>query len=214
MQADASKIVTEDLAYWFFRLNGCLSLVNFLVHGERRGHEGTDADIMAVRFPFRKELAFTGNPMKDHDYFESIGKIDMVIAEVKLGRCNLNGPWTKPERLNMQRVLYAIGAFEENRINDIAQKLYNEQYFEDDVFRFRLFAIGRYKNQDLKNPVVQITWEEIANFIYERFNDYHLFKTQHNQWPDIAKYLFDLAVFRDLDTDMFSSIVCNNLYAY
>ena len=24
------KINTEQIAYWFFRLNGCLSLVNFL----------------------------------------------------------------------------------------------------------------------------------------------------------------------------------------
>ena len=28
------KIKTEQLAYWFFRLNGCLSLVNFLIHNQ------------------------------------------------------------------------------------------------------------------------------------------------------------------------------------
>ena len=50
-KATVPRIKTEQLAYWFFRLNGCLTIVNFLVHGERRGREGTDADILAIRLP-------------------------------------------------------------------------------------------------------------------------------------------------------------------
>jgi hypothetical protein len=35
--------------------------------------------------------------------------IDVAIAEVKTSRCTLNGPWTRQDRQNVQRVLAAIG---------------------------------------------------------------------------------------------------------
>ena len=41
----------EKIAYWFFRINGCLTITNFLVHHERRGHFSTEVDVLAVRFP-------------------------------------------------------------------------------------------------------------------------------------------------------------------
>jgi hypothetical protein len=143
MNGNTPRITTEKLAYWFFRLNGCLCLENFLVHHERRGYEGTDVDILAVRFPYRAELGFMSEPMDDHPSFNSKGKIDVLIAEVKLGMCDLNGPWTDPGREIMYRVLYAIGAFREEQIRLVAIALYGKQYFEDDLYRFRLFALGR-----------------------------------------------------------------------
>lgn len=143
MSINRPYIKTEHLAYWFFRLNGCLSLVNFLVHHERRGQEGTDVDILAVRFPYRRELALSGNPMVDHHVFEKNGKIELIIAEVKLGLCNLNGPWVNPERENMHRLLFAIGAFPKCNVGEVAKAIYKEQFYEDDLFCCRLYALGR-----------------------------------------------------------------------
>lgn len=84
-----------------FRLNGCLTIVNFIVHPDlirpdEPRDQRTDADILAVRFPHRCELFTSGQPMRDHEVFDSGGLIDLVIAEVKHGRCRLNGPWTRP----------------------------------------------------------------------------------------------------------------------
>jgi hypothetical protein len=175
-------IKTEQVAYWFFRLNGCLNIVNFLVHHERRGREGTEVDILAVRFPHRRELAMSGEPMRDHPIFDSDGQIDVIISEVKTGRCDLNGPWTDPDKQNMHRVLYAVGAFPEDQVPCIADSLYEQQFYNGVQFRVRLFALGQRTNPQLPQQVVQLTWEQILTFIYERLRRYWSIKAQHRQW--------------------------------
>ncbi len=45
----------EKVAYWYFRLNGFLQIENFVVHPSSRGSQYTDADLLAVRFPYRAE---------------------------------------------------------------------------------------------------------------------------------------------------------------
>lgn len=179
----------EQIAYWFFRINGCFTFANFLVHAERRGFEGTDADVLAVRFPHRIELALSDNPMQDHRVLESNGKVDLIIAEVKKGKCSLNGPWTDPDRRNMQRVLHAIGAFDD--VEPVAKALYAQNRFEDSRTRVRLFALGSYVNPDLRLAVVQLTWDDVLRFIYQRFYVYRDIKAQHEQWDDLGKLLYD-----------------------
>jgi len=184
---------SDEVAYWFYRINGCLNIVNFLIHHEQRGREGTDVDVLAVRFPFRQELAMSGNPMEDHACFNSEGKIDIIISEVKRGLCALNGPWTDPERQNMLRVLFALGAFQSQMIDEISMHLYNEKYYEDEMFRIRLFAVGERKNEGLSTAVVQLSWNEILEFIYYRFKKYRSKKSQHQQWNHTGRMLFRLA---------------------
>jgi len=46
----------DTVAYWFFRLNGCSTITNFVVHPDRRGSQRTDVDVLAVRFPYRHEI--------------------------------------------------------------------------------------------------------------------------------------------------------------
>ncbi len=51
----------EKIAYWFFRLNGFLTIENFVVHPELISDgtsQRTDADILAVRFPYEKNLHY------------------------------------------------------------------------------------------------------------------------------------------------------------
>jgi hypothetical protein len=52
------RLDPEKVAYWYFRLNGFLQIENFIVHPERRGGQRTDADLLAVRFPYRAERLF------------------------------------------------------------------------------------------------------------------------------------------------------------
>jgi len=187
------KYKSDEVAYWFFRINGCLNIVNFLVHNKQRGREGTDVDVLAVRFPYRQELAMSENPMKDHNCFISEDKIDLIISEVKRGLCDLNGPWTDPERQNMHRVLRAVGAFPKDTIDEISRCLYNEQYYENEIYRVRLFAVGERTNENLSSPVVQLTWNEILKFIYCRFKKYRSEKSQHKQWNHTGSMLFKQA---------------------
>lgn len=131
--------------------------------------------------------------MADHSIFENVRKIHNAIAEVKKGPCQLNGPWSQPEKRNMNRVMQIIGAFPQDMNDDVASSLYQNKYFEDDDFFVRLFAIGDSKvHFDEYKNVVQITWYEILEFIYDRFNNYQRFKTQHRQWDQTGQRLFEL----------------------
>lgn len=183
----------EKLAYWFFRLNGCLTIENFLVHRRERGQEGGEADILAARFPHRNELGIDGLPMGDHACFQDSFKIDFVLAEVKSSLCKLNGPWTKKERRNIDRLLLAIGPFPKKNLRDISEKLYRQEAYEDETTRVRLFALGNTRNRELGGGVYQLTWQEINRFIFERFTRYQNYKTQHNQWDEAGKFLFRAA---------------------
>jgi len=52
------RLDPEKVAYWYIRLNGFFQIENFVVHPERRGGQRTDADLLAIRFPFRAERLF------------------------------------------------------------------------------------------------------------------------------------------------------------
>jgi hypothetical protein len=86
---ERSSFSCEKLAYWFFRLNGCFTIENFVVHPDLGGGQRTDADILGVRFPHRQEgLA---DSMVDHEAVLSDHPL-IFAAEVKLHKCELNGP--------------------------------------------------------------------------------------------------------------------------
>ena len=74
----------EDVAYWYFRLNGCLTIQNFVIHPDWGSDQRTDVDIIAVRFPQREELL--RNSMRDDGkLFPDRTRIRIIFAEVKTG---------------------------------------------------------------------------------------------------------------------------------
>jgi hypothetical protein len=193
MRPPESTIQTEKLAYWYFRLNGCLTIENFIVHPDEGGSQRTDADILGVRFPHRLELL--QNPMVDDAIFLEGTKPLLFVAEVKLRLCELNGPWKRPESKDMYRVLRAIGAFSENRIEEIAQALYQQHRYEDDRYEVRLIAIGDQRNEryDRERPdVIQVVWLDILKFIHQRFQAYPDQKRDHHQWDEVGHTLWRL----------------------
>lgn len=184
-------LTPERIAYWFFRLNGCLTIVNFVVHPDNRGSQRTDADILAVRFPYREEL-----DMKDHDLFiGDSSKIFIGIVEVKQGLCNLNGPWTNQNNGNINRVLKSIGAFKEDEIENVASQLYKKTFYSKDNFIVRLIAVGKTTNEDLtiRYPELkQLTYKnDLLPFIYDRLRKYRNQKADHSQWDEAGKELFN-----------------------
>lgn len=174
------------------RLNGCLTITNFLVHHEDYRRTGPDADILAVRFPYRRELPEHREPMVDHPVFQPDGRIELMICEVKTGLCDLNGPWTDPERGNMRRVLYAIGALPDDMIDEVAQSLYGKHQFIDSQYKVRLFVFGDRRNSSLHPPIEQLIWTEVLAFIYERLRTYYRVKAQHNQWDRTGRRLYSI----------------------
>lgn len=192
MQSEKLKLHPEKLAYWYFRLNGFLTTVNFVVHPDKERWQRTDADILGVRFPHRAELFL--DPMPDDKPFARIKtKPYVVIAEVKTSECKLNGPWTKPERENMQRVLRAIGLFPLETVDEVAKSIYDSGVWENEDYFLSLVCVGAAKSRQVENRfprVPQITWEYILEFIFDRFTDYRRQKADHQQWDEIGKVLF------------------------
>ena len=194
-------IDSEALAYWYLRLNGFLTTANFVVHPDSGSNQETDADVLGVRFPHRAENLV--RPMKDDKFFtEDHGKILIVIAEVKTGRCNLNGPWTQPNRGNMVRVLRAIGPFKSKESELAAKGLYENGSYSNQRYKISLLCFGREKNEDVsqKYPSVrQILWPEVLAFIYNRFREYRREKSSHPQWDKAGHSLWSAS---DTSTDV------------
>lgn len=132
----------------------------------------------------------------------------MVIAEVKAGRCSLNGPWTNEERENVQRVLAAIGCLPTEQIDRAAAEIYRTGYFEDATtpLRIRLIAIGSEENSNVKQiyPVVaQVVWSDILGFIFERFSKCRNQKAQTDHWDKTGHVLKKAAVARRITHEAF-----------
>lgn len=191
----------EKVAYWYFRLNGFFQIENFVIHPERRGSQRTDADLIAVRFPYRAERMFDdpGGIMADDNERLALSDrlIDIVIAEVKTNQpCTLNGPWTRQERRNIHRVLAAIGSVPSDSIEPVATDIYRFGIHKSETLRIRLAAVGRDRSEEIaeKYPSVsQVLWAEMLSFIWDRFRRYRQQKKQVDQWDAEGRMIKSLA---------------------
>lgn len=184
----------EDLGYWYLRLNGFLTTVNFVVHPDQGILQRTDVDILGIRFPHRQELFMGPRPMVDHSILVGISSLPIaVITEVKRGQCNLNGPWIRPADQNLHRVLAAIGIFPNRMLHNVTAGLYEEGVYGGHDYYVTLLCLGARKSPSVANrypKVPQITWEQILSNIWKRFNLYRREKASHSQWDDTGRRLW------------------------
>lgn len=186
-------IDAEKVAYWYFRLNGFFQLENFIIHPERRGSQRTDADLIAVRFPYRAERLYDdpNDVMADDVQQLALSErlIDILIVEIKRNQpCTLNGPWTREDSHNIHRLLAAIGCLPPDRIDAAASDIYRTGLYRRGVGpRIRLVAVGRERNTELDDQyaeVTQLIWQDILAFIWARYNTFRNQKTQVDQWDE------------------------------
>lgn len=201
MTTPVEPLDAEKLAYWYLRLNGYLQIENFVVHPGGRGGQRTDADLLGVRFPHRAERLIDDPDDVMADDLETLGSdgraVDVVIAEVKRGqRCVLNGPWTKPEGQNIDRVLAAIGCLPPQSIGPAATALYRTGLYAGDGLRVRLIAFGMSYNTELADRyqlVAQIVWNQVIEFVWKRLRRYLRQKADIHQWDAQGRRLRALA---------------------
>lgn len=199
----ADVLSTDKVAYWFFRLNGCMTIENFVVHPDFGSSQRTDADILGIRFPHRSEGSASSR-MPDHEALLSDVPL-LFIAEVKLRECRLNGPWTDPEEDNLDRVLRAVGLHDPSEVRGVAEALYTRHRYVGSQSEVRLYAVGDEGDEDLRRRrpgVVTLLWADVLGFIHGRFTSYRGIKADHQQWEDVGHRLFDLAV-AEPDRDAF-----------
>jgi hypothetical protein len=193
------KFNPERLAYWFLRLNGFLTTENFIVHDEKGGPQRTDADLLAVRLPHRREALHEKDGqdlwMEDYGCFAEKQLPFGAFVEVTNGHCKLNGPWTDPKKGNLARALRALGALAIEEIQQASDAIYKEGHYQSGDFELGLVSIGAKINQTLAHNmpgVVQITWNEVKAFIFERFDKWEIAKRPHPQWDRDGHQLWRL----------------------
>ena len=184
----------EDLANWFFRLNGCLTIPNFVVHPEVGANQRTDADILAVRFPHRREML--SKPLQDHGLFTlEKNRLQVFLVEVKAGRCSINIPWKEAARKNVNTVISALGFAPLSEVDKIAQSIYTTGQYSDKTMLVRFVCVGNQGGNlgSAFKHVPQIVYSDILHFIHGRFRGHDKAKRSHPQWDKCGQDLYSLA---------------------
>jgi hypothetical protein len=113
--------------------------------------------------------------------------------------------------MNLNRVLHAIGAFPDTAVPEVAAALYERSYYEGSGYRVRLSTLGRDTNDDLADTVIQLTWREVAGWVYDRLREYRDIKAQHRQWDSAGKALYEAMVSNWNNRDGFVESITNRL---
>jgi len=179
----------EQLAQWHLRLNGYFTVRNFILHPDTPGSQRTDADVLGVRFPYSTEIAGSRFEL-DENLVLKDEKVDFVIAEVKAGKCRLNGPWTDPYKNNVSYVVKWMGFFKTgDGIKSVAKSLYETGRYEDEARVVRLLCYGSELSEDLPRAAIQLTHEQVLEFVTDRLKSNAHVKANHGQW---GRFINDL----------------------
>jgi hypothetical protein len=186
-------IQSESLAYWYLRLNGFFTIQGFVVHPYTGSNQKTDIDVFGVRFPFRQELVSTygQTPMEDDSLFSRIKIPLVVLVEVALRKCKINKTWKDLD--NIKLFLSASGVFRPEIRDKIAVEIKKSKFYEDSSYYFTYLCIGASKDTEMqcRNPrLIQITFDEIKRFIFNRFIQYEDQKANHQQWDQDGRNLY------------------------
>lgn len=195
-----SEYSRDALAEWFLRLNGFFTVLNFVVHpveAAEGSQQRTDADVLGVRFPARREIV-GGEALRDHDSFGRSPRLRFVIAEVKRRVCKLNGPWTRPDDDNVGHVLRSFG-IDPKLHGQVSHSLYEKGHYVGDDFEATLLCFGSRASSNLRSEVLQFTWSEVFGFVYDRYQEFWQRKKLNQQWPPIGRLLWDKHRERDRD---------------
>ncbi len=186
----------EEVASWYFRLNGFLSIPGFIVHpDQRRRFPLTEADLLAVRFPYSSEKIGDRWMTDDPLVVGSDKKILFIIVETKAELCRINGAWSDSDRQNMQRAIRRLGFAEESMTDVIAEKMYKSFRWEDENYVLQFISVGKRPNEQLvtsRPHWLQITWDDISKFLFERFREFPEKLSDgsppaHRQWPKFGR---------------------------
>jgi hypothetical protein len=124
--------------------------------------------------------------MRDEGCFADKALPFAAFAEVTVGQCKLNGPWTSPAKRNLPRAIRALGLFSsEPEVEAASQQLYDAGRYNSAEVELGFISIGDRLNAELaeKFPgVMQITWRNVTDFIFDRFGGYERIKREHPQW--------------------------------
>lgn len=195
----------ELLATQYLRFNGYFTIQDFTVHPDfRKQPGGTDADILAVRFPYSEEFQLRYNFERDTDLILP-DRMDFLICEVKTGCCDINQKtWRNTDRKNVEYAIRWMGFESDNdKINEWAAQIYGkgECDLPEEHKCIRFISFGKLENRELmeKLPSVQqIYHSRVFDFLRKRFCLECLNITRENWDKDIIDFA---AISKNLSND-------------
>ena len=165
---------TESLVVWYLRFNGYFTTPNFTTHPDFKKEPGSsDADILAVRFQHSDERQRNFVFERDRRLIRDC-PIDMILAEVKSSRCELNEKWINPHYENVEYALRWVGRWNDPAaIAEIASDVYRFGEWSDaqkaDTVRFICF--GKTPCETLKSTypkVFQLLFDHLIEYMRDR----------------------------------------------
>jgi hypothetical protein len=200
--------LSETFVRWYLRFHAYLGVENLIVHEPVAGAvpQGAEFDVVAVRFPFSREVADFELPRHDQLIaIEKPGNVNVVIGEVKGGKdTSLNDPW-RPEaddELQLGRLKYLVRwlGFCQNE-SDIEQVATDPRRTQrsDRTCAVRLVYFGARRSPDAERlNVPQILFEDIASWIVTTrascWRDQGIAsRSCHDQWDVLIKNVWNLA---------------------
>jgi hypothetical protein len=199
----------ETFVRWYLRFNGYLGVENFVVHEPRAGrvNQGTESDILAVRFPYSHEDP--GTPLQLDPRLQAgmpnAPVVDFVIAEVKGGnRAPLNDVWSPPPSdIKIGRVAYLVkwlGSLPcETSIKEVATELQRYHKACRNGYNFRLIFFSKRERRPAQSlGIPQITFSQIAEFFVNvRAGCWQRsglgVRSDHHQWDPLIRKAWSLA---------------------
>jgi hypothetical protein len=185
----------EDLANWYMRLNGFLTIPNFILHPPHKGPQRAEVDVIGVRFPFRRE--FQGSDVDDSRLCYSETKPSLFIAEVKSREINANESWTDPTKANINKVLTDLGIFNNvDTVDAVSEGLYKSGQFDGEPYYCSLVFVGNIDSNLIPprySSVPRILWKDLINFIYARMRKFTNIKANNQQWDQLGQQLYNFA---------------------
>ncbi|RAV19474.1 hypothetical protein [Paenibacillus contaminans] len=158
----------EELAYWYLRLNGFFTINNFVLHHNREGRT-SDADILAVRFPYVYEEVGGRDEDWDNQLVGRFNKDKIVglICEVKTG---LDFDETKLfKEVNLSKALGRFGFTE--RLDRQADELSIKPSLTIDNYEIYKVLIST-DPQSPRTDCLHIKLVDVQRFIKERMKKY------------------------------------------
>jgi hypothetical protein len=177
----------EEVGYWYLRPNG-------LVHGDRRGEDRTEIDVVGVRFQYRRE--HLSNPMADDDWVQHSQRTIVVFCDAKTGAHDFNRSWSNRRRRIMESFLALVGVIPDILWDRVARELYDNGRSEPDP---NLLITALLIHHDPQQQVL-LRWkaakviqiEDALQFIHRRFKAYEAIKRSHEQWETSGHSLWQL----------------------
>jgi len=188
----------EEVAEWYFRLNGFFLIPGFVVHPDAlRQVPRTEADLLGIRLKGSFEGVWRSRgadhrhvsrptAMADDPLLVECGMVGTVprhlvaMVEVKASRCRINGPWSDRgegdiEQSNMTRALSRVGFGNKSDICAAADLMYSDLRYEGKDFVVQYFAVGSERDPVLAGrypKLKQLTFDDIAIFLGGRFRGF------------------------------------------